>query len=440
VKSAGGINMDRVQIHWFRNDLRLVDLPALKESGKADYLLPVYVLDPRMYAMHALGFPKTGYFKVKFLLECLHDLQQQLKKKGSRLLVFIGYPEQILPDLAKRFSNFTITASKEYTHEELQVERKLSLSGLSIEYAHDLTLFHPEDLPFSQAQLPDVFTQFRKAVEQHSNVRSVISAPEWLPPVPEGMALMPIPSLSQLGIFGHDPEKGIAFAGGTGKGLERIQHYFFDTRQLSVYKETRNGLLGMDYSSKLSPWLSTGSLSPRMIWKEVKQYEAVVENNKSTYWLIFELLWRDYFKFIAMKYGRKLFLQEGIKGKRKPFSKDLQRFSAWCRGETGNDFVDANMKELRHTGFMSNRGRQNVASYLCKDLHIDWRYGAAWFESQLVDYDPASNWGNWMYIAGVGNDPREDRYFNTIKQADTYDSDRAYRSYWLENLKLKEFI
>jgi deoxyribodipyrimidine photo-lyase len=108
-------------------------------------------------------------------------------------------------------------------------------------------------------------------------------------------------------------------------------------------------------------------------------------------------------------------------------------FEKWKNGNTGIDFVDANMIELKLTGFMSNRGRQNVASYLCHNLKLDWRYGAAYFEEQLIDYDVCSNWGNWMYVAGVGNDPRENRVFNMEKQAAMYDHDQSYRNLWLQS-------
>jgi deoxyribodipyrimidine photo-lyase len=432
--------MGNIHLHWFRNDLRLADVAALSDVQKADFFLPVYILDPRMYAQHPLGFPKMGFFKMKFLLECLQDLHRQLNQKGSRLLVFNGYPEQILPELARRFKEVKITAGKEYTFEEMAVEDELQKAGLSIQYFHDLTLIHPDDLPFQASKTPDIFTQFRKAVEQYSRVRPPQAAPEWLPPVPEALPIIDIPSPAQLGILDKDVLKGLSFKGGTTAGFARIQHYFFDTRLLSTYKETRNGLLGMDYSSKLSPWLSTGALSARMVWDKVKAYESDVEANDSTYWLIFELLWRDYFKYVSMKYGHRIFLKTGIRKTAFETKNDRETFRMWCQGETDNDFVDANMLELLHTGFMSNRGRQNAASYLCKDLQIDWTWGAAWFESQLIDYDPASNWGNWMYIAGVGNDPREGRYFNTRKQADTYDSDKSYRHYWLENQTIKTII
>jgi len=437
VNNVEEISMGNIHLHWFRNDLRLADAAALSDVQKADFFLPVYILDPRMYAQHALGFPKVGFYKMKFLLECLQDLHRQLNQKGSRLLVFTGYPEQILPELANRFGKLKLTATKEYTFEELAVEEELQKAGVVISYHHDLTLMHPEDLPFPVAKTPDIFTQFRKAVEQYSNVRTPRPTPEWLPPIPEGMPIADIPSLAQLGMLDKVIDKGLSFTGGTSAGLERIQHYFFETKSLSTYKETRNGLLGMDYSSKLSPWLSTGALSARMLWAKVKEYEAEVEANDSTYWLIFELLWRDYFKYVSMKYGNKIFLKSGIRGKAMETKNNIITFRKWCQGQTGNDFVDANMLELLHTGFMSNRGRQNAASYLCKDLQIDWTWGAAWFESQLIDYDPASNWGNWMYIAGVGNDPREGRYFNTNRQAEMYDSDRSYRNYWIENQLIK---
>jgi deoxyribodipyrimidine photo-lyase len=118
----------------------------------------------------------------------------------------------------------------------------------------------------------------------------------------------------------------------------------------------------------------------------------------------------------------------------KSWKHDKVNFDKWVKGETGVPFIDANMRELQQTGFMSNRGRQNVASFLTKDLGIDWTWGAAYFESQLIDYDVCSNWGNWNYLAGVGNDPREDRYFNIGRQADMYDKQGEYVKLWLPEL------
>jgi deoxyribodipyrimidine photo-lyase len=193
-------------------------------------------------------------------------------------------------------------------------------------------------------------------------------------------------------------------------------------------------MLGLDYSSKFSPWLANGCISPRYIYEEVKKYESERVSNESTYWLVFELIWRDYFRFVAMKFGNKIFFKNGITNKETNWKQNRNIFEKWRLGETGVPLIDANMKELLQTGYMSNRGRQNVASFLVKDLQIDWRWGAAWFESQLTDYDVCSNWGNWLYVAGVGNDPRENRYFNILKQASNYDSKGEYVKHWLPEL------
>ena len=156
--------------------------------------------------------------------------------------------------------------------------------------------------------------------------------------------------------------------------------------------------------------------------------------NDSTYWLIFELLWRDYFRWISAKHGIQIFQPEGLQGVKIPWKQDREAFELWRTGQTGIPFVDANMRELLHTGFMSNRGRQNVGSFLTKNLGIDWRLGAEWFESQLIDYDVCSNWGNWNYTAGVGNDARGFRYFNIPKQAKDYDPQGKYVRHWIPEL------
>ena len=179
--------------------------------------------------------------------------------------------------------------------------------------------------------------------------------------------------------------------------------------------------------------MSLGCISARTIYYEIKKYESKFEANDSTYWVIFELLWRDFFRFMFKKYQTKFFLYEGIKSeKENSNSLNEKLLSQWINGTTKYDFINANMLELKQTGFMSNRGRQNVASYFCNELNIDWRIGATYFEQQLIDYDVCSNWGNWAYLAGVGNDPRQNRVFNIEKQAKDYDKDESYRNLWLK--------
>ncbi|HEY0111417.1 MAG TPA: FAD-binding domain-containing protein, partial [Fibrella sp.] len=175
-------------------------------------------------------------------------------------------------------------------------------------------------------------------------------------------------------------------------------------------------------------------------YHEVKRYERERIANDSTYWLIFELVWRDFFRFVALRVGSRLFKPSGIKHNlQKQWHHDHDLFQRWATGQTGIPFIDANMRELNASGFMSNRGRQNAGSFLVNDLGIDWTWGAAYFESLLIDYDPCSNWGNWNYIAGVGNDPRQGnsgqpRYFAIYSQATRYDEQGAYVKHWLPEL------
>ena len=245
-----------------------------------------------------------------------------------------------------------------------------------------------------------------------------------------------LPQLPDLGLAApkFDQRAVLSFKGGETAGLARLNNYIWSQNCLKDYKQTRNGMLGADYSSKFSPWLALGCLSPRFIYEQVKEYEAQRVKNDSTYWLVFELLWRDFFRFICVKHGNHIFRQSGLQGIKLTWKEDWERFKLWQEGLTGFPLVDANMRELAATGFMSNRGRQNVASFLTKNLGINWQMGAEWFASLLIDYDVCSNWGNWNYTAGVGNDARGFRYFNIPKQSRDYDPKGEYIRHWLTEL------
>lgn len=429
-------------LFWFRNDLRLHDNEALIQATKAGNVIPVYIFDERQFLETSLGFRRAGDFRVKFLIESVENLRKNLQQIGSDLIVRIGKPEEILAKMAADLKVAAVFASKEVTQEETTIEASLSKRlkplNIEIELVWIATLYHARDLPFQINFLPDVFTEFRKKVERSAKIRSTFAKPKSLPKVDKSIEAGEIPTLKQLGYDTNlkaDKRSVLAFEGGETAALYRLDEYFWDDDLLKTYKETRNGLIGADYSSKFSAWLSLGCISPRTIYEEVKKYEKEVTANDSTYWLIFELIWRDYFHFIALKFGTRIFKPSGVRNDlMKPWKRDKVRFEKWMNGETGVPFIDANMRELKQTGFMSNRGRQNVASFLTKDLGIDWTWGAAYFESQLIDYDVCSNWGNWNYVAGVGNDPREDRYFNIGRQADMYDKQGEYVKLWLPEL------
>ncbi len=426
-------------IVWFRNDLRLHDNEALfKALQKSSQLIPLYCFDPRQFEMTELGFPKTGSFRAKFLIESVADLKHNLQKIGSNLLIRIGKPEEIIPEIQKLVGAKAVYASKEVTSEEINVENKLEEQlfkvGCKLNLYWQSTLYHLDDLPFPIKMLPDIYTDFRKEVERGVKVRKQFPAPERMSFPKLDIELGEEPTLGELGLeeIMQDERSVLIFKGGETEGKKRLKHYFWEKDLLRLYKETRNGLIGADYSSKFSAWLALGCLSPRYIYDEVKRYEQERVKNDSTYWLIFELIWRDYFRFVAKKYGNRLFQYGGIRNQNIALKNDRRLFEQWKEGKTGLAFIDANMKELKNTGFMSNRGRQNVASYLVKDLKVNWQWGASWFESQLIDYDVCSNWGNWNYVAGIGNDPRENRYFNISSQAQKYDPKGEYVKLWLE--------
>ncbi|MFD0798173.1 DASH family cryptochrome [Maribacter chungangensis] len=423
---------------WFRNDLRVADNPVLKSACTGEKVIAVYCFDPRHYQIDSFGFKKTEKYRAKFLIETITELRASLRELNISLLVYHKKPEDIIPQIVKDYGIQNIYSQKEWTKEENAVLDAVIAKVpalVNFEEYFGQFLFHPDDIPFNSVQdIPQVFTAFRKKCEKYSKVRPLI-------PVPNAMDRSnllegdtQIPSLKELGLsdFEMDTRTAFPFKGGESSAMERIQHYFWETKKLAYYKKTRNGLIGIDYSSKLSAWLANGSISATTIYWEVQRFEKEEVKNQDTYWLVFELIWRDFFKYISLKHGNAFFLQGGILDKNYDWEYSESKMKKWITGATQEPFVNANMKELAATGWMSNRGRQNVASFWSKEWQQDWRYGAAYFESILIDYDVHSNWGNWMYNSGVGNDPR-DRKFNIARQADMYDAQGKFQRLWLQD-------
>lgn len=428
---------------WFRNDLRVKDNKALSQAClNGNIVFPVYVLDRRLLETTALGFSRCGSFRIEFLLDSLAELRGNLKKLGADLILRVGNPEEVVPWLADELRVEAIHCSKEIAHEELQqvhsMEQKLQGKGIEVKDHWQSTLFHEDDVPWPVKQVPDVFTKFRKESEKTVEIQSEFQAPNKIHFQHE-VEPGELPTLKDLGI---EPEKRskkavLPFKGGESEAWKRLNEYFWKDDLLKRYKYTRNELIGKDYSSKFSPWLALGCISAKSIYFEIKKYEKERTKNSSTYWLFFELLWRDFFKFMTKKHGKSIFLKPGITGDALEMSDDCDAFNAWRLGKTGEPFIDANMVELNETGFMSNRGRQNVASYLIHDLSVNWTWGAMWFENRLIDYDPSSNWLNWAYIAGVGNDPQKGRKFSIENQSLKYDPKGEYVKMWLQNNLVK---
>lgn len=420
---------------WFRNDLRISDHYGLFHATENyEKVIGYFGFDPNHFAETPWGFKKTESFRAKFLIESILQLQHDLAEKNISLIIEHKDPSIGIPEWIESQKVNSLYFQKEWTKEEItlenQIREKISKS-VKVYSTFDQFLFHPDDLPMSLEELPEVFTNFRKQCEKKSSVRSCFPEPKQLNSSNLLDKSFDCPSLSDLGLaeVQTHPNTAFPFKGGSKAAQERISHYFWQSKKLSFYKNTRNGLLGLDYSSKLSAWLANGSISAREIYWEVVKYEAEIKKNQSTYWLIFELIWRDYFKFISLKHLNKIFLLGGILNKIYDWKNDLNLFNSWTEGRTAEPFVNANMLELKKTGWMSNRGRQNVASFFSKDLLMDWRMGAAYFESLLIDYDVHSNYGNWMYTSGVGNDPR-DRKFNIRFQAERYDANGKFQRLW----------
>jgi deoxyribodipyrimidine photo-lyase len=271
--------------------------------------------------------------------------------------------------------------------------------------------------------MPDVFTQFRLKIEKSQlKFATPIHAVQVFPVCPK---FEPCPG-NEMKSDSSGPSKG--FKGGESNAHLHIKQYF-ERGLVDTYKETRNQLMGLDYSSKFSPWLALGCVSPRSIANQLLEYESKRGQNDGTYWLWFELLWRDFFRFLHFKHGNRLFTSNGLSDKINP-SFDESSFQKWSTGQTGQPLVDAGMRELFSTGYLSNRMRQITASYWIHDMGGDWQAGAAWFEMQLIDYDVYSNLGNWLYISGRGADPRGGRVFNVSKQANDFDPSGAYQTMW----------
>ena len=421
---------------WFRRDLRVHDQP-LFDGIDGTPALGVWILDPReLLADDPLGFPRAGDRRLRFLFESVADLRHRLRGLGTDLIVRTGEPETLLPQLMDELGADRLAATRHPGTEERGVEKRL-LRNLGDRFAllAPDTLFTSDDPLADARQLPNVFSNWRRQMEKHRELVAPRPTPDRLTPWPRPFDAGPLPTLPDLGRSVPEPDSraSTGFTGGETAGLQRLHDWAFAGDHLRQYKQTRNGLLGDSFSSKLSPWLGRGGLSARFVAAETLRYEHERVANDDTYWLRFELMWADYFRLALFQHGPDAFRVGGPAQSALRWSNPPDHFDAWREGRTGVDFVDANMIELAATGFMSNRGRQNVASFLTKNLDVDWRWGARWFESQLLDYEPAANWGNWAYAAGVGADPRGFRGFDVIGQGRRYDPDGEYKTHWLSD-------
>ena len=396
---------------WFRNDLRIHDNEILLEAiRKADKILPVYCFDPFYFTKTSTGEPKTGSFRARFLLESVADLRKNLQAHGAELIIRTGNPAEILPQLCEEYHVNEVYHHREVAYEETniseQVEEALWKIKLNLKHFIGHTLYHKEDLPFPIKDIPDSFAIFKKKIERDSNVRPCIDTPGEIN-IPIITDAGEIPTLNQLGLAEpvDDHRAHIKLVGGETEALKQLQNFLSNIQQASP--KTGKNSASSSVASHLSPWITIGCISLRQIYWEVLKTGNFQHNNGP---LILELLWRDYFRFMFKKHGQKFIARQQGASKQSDFAADQDElFETWRNGTTGIPLIDSTMHELNTTGYINNYGRQVTSGFLVNDLKVDWMKGAAYFEEKLIDYSPASNWGNWAFIAGVNN-AQESKY------------------------------
>ncbi|MDP1539783.1 MAG: DASH family cryptochrome [Moraxellaceae bacterium] len=414
--------------------IRFHDNPLLQQAGSSPVFL--YVLDPQLLYEQV---DRWSQARTHFLIQGLNEFANQLKALGYVLNFAIGAWAEQVHQVALTIGAEKILCASPLGWREQQALQHLGniTSSPVISYNCD-TLFEAEQIKSLFPDIPNIFSSFRRHIEKADLAVKTTHKPDLTPanwPQAE-IALTLDDAVSWLNARCYEQSSSFWQLGGESAGLNRVDEYIWQTQAIRDYKNTRNGLSGRLFSTQFSPWLASGALSARYIWQAVTEHELQFQANDSTYWVKFELLWREFFHWQHQYHGNAWFSRNGIQGPRAfamtALGSTQQKYlNHWQQGTTANDFINANMRMLSQTGWMSNRGRQNVASYLIHELGLDWRLGALWFESQLVDYDVASNWGNWAYLAGVGNDPRGSRRFNIDKQAQTHDPAGEFVREWL---------
>lgn len=422
---------------WFRNDLRIHDNEILLEAcRKADKVLPVYCFDPYYFAKNASGNSKTGSFRARFLIESVADLRTNLQGIGGELIIRIGDPAVIIPQLAEEFHVNEVYHHREVAYEETDISEKVETAlwkiKLNLKHFIGHTLYHKEDLPFPIKDIPDSFATFKKKVERDSTVRPCIGTPDAIN-IPAITNPGELPTLQLLGLEApvDDPRESNHFVGGETAALNRLQQYFLSDNGVSLLKSAKAANVPANFSV-LSPWIALGCISLRQVYWEVVNHQ---QSNSQYSGLLLHLLWRDYFRFMFKKHGQKFIAaKNNVHQTSEAAEGQDELFENWKNGHTGVPLVDAIMHELNATGYINNYSRQIVAGYLVRDIKVDWTKGAAYFEEKLIDYSPASNWGNWAFIAGV-NDAHESRYTISAKDAAELATKNDFIDTWLPELK-----
>ncbi|MEJ2884691.1 DASH family cryptochrome [Pedobacter sp. GR22-6] len=411
--------MSKKILVWFRNDLRLHDNEMLVEAiAKSDSILPVYFFDPRYFINTSFETAKTGKIRARFLLESILSLRKAFQEKGGDILLIQGKPEDHFSELVERFEIAEVYHHREVSPEETavsaSVEDVLWKQRINLKHFIGHTLYNKEDLPFPIKDIPDVFAQFKKKTERDAIVKACFEVPEQIAFV-ENAVWGEVPGLADLG-FEEELSAACYSTGGEDQALMHLTE-LLATGSFIYNKPVKNTPDKEGFSSRLSAWLAFGCLSPRKVYWQVKEAEALHGSHPNFNQVLLGLLWRDYYRFMFKKHGLKFFQESDFEELiQAPVAADDELTLQWKAASTGHLLVDRYMQQLNETGFITFPARLLVATFLVHVFKIHWTKGAAYFEEKLIDYSPASNWGNWASVAGVGLDLKSKNTFDLEKQ------------------------
>ena len=396
-------------IWWIRRDLRLTDNPALHSALDAGDVIPVFILDP--------AFSAQSPRRRSFLYEGLSSLNKNLQTRGSYLVIRTGKPVDVLRQLIQEANATAIFAEEDYTPYARKRDSQIA-SQLPVQLILGQTVHHPEFVKKADGKPYTIYTPYSKIWKSLLQEIKLIPAPKNIN-TPAGIQSDPIPAF----------ESNPLFPAGEAEALKRLKD--FASKRIFAYDEARNRM-DLDGTSSLSPYLRFGMLGLRQAVSAARQASA--ESRGAEVWLN-ELIWREF--YIQILYHFPHVSQNAFNASLAniPWRNNESEFSAWKNGLTGMPIVDAAMRQLKKTGWMHNRARMIVASFLVKDLLIDWRWGEAWFMENLLDGDLAANNGGWQWTAGTGTDAAPYfRIFNPVLQSAKFDPDGNYIRKWVPEL------
>ncbi|MDW8144863.1 MAG: deoxyribodipyrimidine photo-lyase [Roseiflexaceae bacterium] len=431
-------------IHWFRRDLRLRDNPALSAAAARSngHVIPLFILDDGI-----LRAPRTGAARIAFMLEALRDLDASLRSRGSRLVVRQGRTLDVIRDLVQETGAAGVAWNRDYTpfarRRDMQIEALLRDLSVETLIAEDAVILGPDDVRTSEGRPYTVYTPYwrrwRALVEQRrTELLNEIDQPR-LRPVPERIADQRIPDAAELGITVSQRIP----PGGETPGNARLAAFVDLAAEYSIagYADGRD-LLAEPATSRLSPYLRFGCVAPRTALRAaLRLLDSVGDDQdagrivRSIETWIGELAWRDFYYQILWHYPHVLRRSFKPQYDALAWENDPALFDAWKEGRTGFPIIDAAMRQLNQEAWMHNRARMIVASFLTKDLLIDWRWGERYFMQQLVDGDHAANNGGWQWSAGTGTDAQPYfRIFNPVSQGQKFDPTGAFVRRYLPEL------